>query len=120
MLEENKIKFRQFLKNEMLQLKFKRFIISSASKKFKIPKEEVAKQYLIARSESKKEALNRGFLYLFFGALGLFIGLSSIFSNSGYIYIISLLLGIACTLSAICLFILAIKASRDKNRLLKK
>ena len=67
------------------------------------------------RSEIKKDAINKGLLYLFLGSISLFIGLASVFGNSRLIYFGSLLLGTAGILSAFGYFILAIKSSKTKH-----
>ncbi|WP_179334732.1 hypothetical protein [Winogradskyella costae] len=100
-----------FLKNEMLQLKLMSFTIKKASKRFNLPKDQVKSTYLKVRSMIRKEAINRGIVYLLLSTIFLFVGIKSVQGNSGYIYLGGLLLGSAGMLSAFGYFILAIKGN---------
>jgi hypothetical protein len=62
----------------------------------------------------KKEAINRGFVYLLLSSIFLFVGIKSFQGNSGYIYLGGLLFGSAGILTAFGYFILAIKGKSNK------
>ena len=115
MTEEEILALRKLLKSEMLQLSVKSFTVKKAFKRFGISKDEANSYYLSVRSEIKKDAINKGLLYLFLGSISLFIGLASVFGNSRLIYLGSILLGAAGILSAFGYFILAIKSSKIKH-----
>ncbi|WP_243471401.1 hypothetical protein [Winogradskyella sp. MH6] len=115
MTEEEILALRHLLKSEMLQLSVKSFTIKKAIKRFGISKDEANGYYLSVRSEIKKDAINKGLLYLFLGSVLLFIGLASIFGDSRLIYLSSLLLGAAGILSAFGYFVLAIKSSKTQQ-----
>ncbi|MFT5145734.1 MAG: hypothetical protein ACI9H1_000445 [Polaribacter sp.] len=99
----------KFLKYEMLQLKLMNFTIKKASKQFNLPKAEVKNSYLNVRSKIKKEAINRGLVYLLLSSIFLFVGIKSIQGNSGFIYLGGLLFGSAGILTGLGYFIMAIK-----------
>ncbi|SDH52970.1 hypothetical protein [Winogradskyella thalassocola] len=100
-----------YLKDEMLQLKLMSFTIKKASKRFNLSKDEVKSTYLKVRSMIRKEAINRGIVYLLLSTIFLFVGIKSVQGNSGYIYLGGLLLGSAGILTALGYFVLAIKGS---------
>lgn len=113
MKENNLSELEKFLKYEMLQLKLMSLTIKKASKRFNLPKREVKNAYLFVRSSIKKEALNRGLVYLLLSSVFLIVGVKSISSNSSYIYMGGLLFGTAGLLTALGYFIMAIKGNSN-------
>lgn len=109
MSEDKPTELEEFLREEMLQLKMKSFIVKKASKRFEISQHEVEDCYLKVRSKIKRQALNRGIVYLLLGSMFLFVGIKATFGGSGVIYFGGLLLGSGGILSALGFFILAIR-----------
>ncbi len=109
MSNKKTIDLDEFLKDEMLQLKIMKFTIKKASKLFNLSKDEVKINYINVRSKIKKEAINRGIVYLLLSSIFLFVGIKSTTGDSGYIYLGGLLFGVAGVLTGIGYFILAIK-----------
>lgn len=113
-MSENKFnELEKFLKSEMLELKLMNFTIKKASKRFELPKDEVRSSYLSVRSRIKKEAVNRGLVYLLLSSIFLFVGIKSIQGDTGYIYLGGLLLGTAGILTALGYFLLALKGKSN-------
>lgn len=109
--EKKLVHIEELLKNEMLQLNFKKLTVNKVSKRYNLPKKDVNEHYILVRSRIIKKSINRGLLYLFLGSVSLFIGIAGTFGDSKYIFFGALLAGTAGVLSAIGLFVLALKGT---------
>lgn len=96
-----------FIAKHIMELNFRKIILKKAVKKFDLTEKEALLYYQEARKVVKKQALNKGIVYLLLGVVSLIVGGSSLSSNSTYILWGTLFIGIGMTITALGMFRLA-------------
>lgn len=103
---EERVFIEDYIEGQILNLAMG--IVGRTSRKFDIPKDEAIQLYKAVRKRIKTKARNRGLVYLLIGTPFLIAGLLGTFGDTGVILYGAILTGLACVITAIGLFRLAL------------